>query len=278
MMWRGQLWLNTVRMSVILSYDWMQVSWLQKLKNRQGSNRNKAPLQHKWEWMFLLGQVMETSHTLIKWQTAGPRKDGHDRTYYKPGISHFATKHKHPGQKIYHHHQQQHQGSDHNMKEDESFACSRSWKPLIHTPNEGMKAGPLSKDMSNVTVLFPCLSQGNALKLTLKVPSLWQMAFQDHPLWYPLLGTFLFSVPYCCPSCANYKVTSVLSMYVAHASKKCDTTFKTTYHCNYNNHHFIVRIPNIIMQSMDFLSHIVTQMYEYFTCKTSNVCKSNSQS
>jgi hypothetical protein len=75
------------------------------------------------------------------------------------------------------------------------------------------------------------------------------MAFQDHPLWFPLLGTPLFSDHNCCPSCTNYKVTSVLSMYAARASKKCVTTFQTTHHCNYNNHHFIVRIPNIIMQS-----------------------------
>jgi hypothetical protein len=72
--------------------------------------------------------------------------------------------------KSYHHHhlqqqqQHQHQGSDNNMKKDDRFSCSRSWKPFIHTPNEGMKAGPLSKDMSTVTELFPWLSQGTALK------------------------------------------------------------------------------------------------------------------
>jgi len=68
--------------------------------------------------------------------------------------------------KYYYHHQQQqqHQGNNHNMKKDNSFSCSRSWKTLIYTPNEGMKAGLLSKDMSTVTALFPCLSQGTALR------------------------------------------------------------------------------------------------------------------
>lgn len=110
-------------------------------------------------------------------------------------------------------------------------------------------------------------------------------------LWFPLLRIFLFSVPNSCPSCTNYKVTSALSQYAACASKKCVTTFKTTHFCNYDNHHFLVRVPNIIMQSSakkkynmdnlkkkltDFLSNIVTQMY--FICKVSNVCKTNSQS
>jgi hypothetical protein len=55
-------------------------------------------------------------------------------------------------------------GTYHNMRKDNSLSCSRSWKPFIHSLNEGMKTGPPSKDKGNLVVLFPWLSQGTAFK------------------------------------------------------------------------------------------------------------------
>lgn len=113
---------------------------------------------------------METSHTLTKWQRAGSRKDGHDRTYYKPGISYFATKHKHPGFKKISSSssttlaaatasgkQSQHEERQQLLLQQviEATHLHSEWRDEIR---------PVSKDMSTVTAFFPCLSQGTALK------------------------------------------------------------------------------------------------------------------